>query len=92
MCSLGVTGSRIVPVHHISFPKTILPEAACPNLGSDGPSTVPFVVLLGGEGHTEDTPAWYGGTRPKVEARRRMRLDSPSGIMPVDKGCLTVRV
>jgi len=37
-------------------------------------------------------PAWYAGTRPKVEARKRVRLDSLSGIMPVDKGCLTVRV
>ncbi len=38
------------------FPKTIIPEAAYPKLGSDGPSTVPSAVLLGGEGLTEDTP------------------------------------
>lgn len=44
------------------FPKTIIPEAAYPKLGSDGPSTVPSAVLLGGEGLTEDTPRlarWY---------------------------------
>jgi hypothetical protein len=51
------------------FPETLVPDEAHPKPGSDGASAVPSVTLLGGEGLNKDGPAWYAGTRAKVESR-----------------------
>jgi hypothetical protein len=69
------------------FPETFVPEEAHPKPRSGGAFAVPSVVLLGGEGLTKDTPAWYAGTRAKVEARAE-EAASAQGI-PVATTCST---